>query len=95
MKIVKDEETTKLFDYTEKSTMISPKQLLEKALSDMETDSIVDKLFKNPPKMVILYLNDIDDRYDVGFVQAQMKLSEIVGLLEIVKSDIIKMLNCP
>jgi len=62
---------------------MQPIEALHEALSDIEKDLV------QPSKLVVVMLEDHDGQYTTRFVQAGMKMSELVALLEIAKNNII------
>lgn len=63
--------------------LMSPTDALHEALSDISKG-----VFK-PSKLIVIMLDDSDDMYSTRFVQAGMKMSEVVALLEVQKHNII------
>ena len=64
----------------------SPKQALEEALADLgNTESEESSAFTSPTKMLILALDDSDENYTIGYIQAGMKMTECIALVEVAK----------
>jgi hypothetical protein len=74
-----------LCEATGKGTLQSPEGALKDALEDIGNCGA----FKNGKKLVIICLDDTDGNYDTTWIQAGMKFSEIVALLEIAKRKFI------
>lgn len=66
--------------------LISPEECLNDCL---ENDLGKRDAFKEGKKLIVIALDDNDDKYSWSFNQAGMSASEIVALLEIVKKQII------
>ena len=73
-----------LSDVTGDAGMSSPKQALEDALKEIESNDVGG--FKNCKKMLILALNEDDDQYVVSFIQAGMKMSQCLTICEVSKT---------
>lgn len=59
--------------------------VLREALDDVTTGK------RTPTKCVVLFLDDgAPQRYNTGWVQSGMKMSEMVALMEVIKQRIIK-----
>lgn len=65
------------------AAMQSPKQALEDALEEIESNEIGG--FKDCKKLMVLALND-DDQYTVSFIQAGMKMSQCLTMCEVAKT---------
>ena len=61
----------------------SPEQMLDEVKKDLKIGNLGDK-------MLCISLDTIDGRYGVGYHQSGMKASEMLALLEVAKSLIIK-----
>lgn len=72
--------------------MWSPKQLLEDTISDIENEDI--EIWSKCKKIVVIALYDEEEgSYDLSFKQAGMKVSEIISLLDISKSEFKKLMG--
>lgn len=65
------------------AALMTPTDALREALSDIQKGIIT------PNKLIVVALDDTDGMYSTRFVQANMKMSEIVALLEVMKHNII------
>lgn len=65
------------------STYWSPEQMLEDALAQVRRGE------RRGRKAVVIFLDESDDSYNVGWTQAGMKCSEMVGLAEVFKVDVL------
>lgn len=85
-----DNKITQIGDYTNDAMMVSPEGCLRNCL-----DNEIGKngAFKDGKKLLILCLDDTKKGYDLSFMQAGMKVSEIVALLEIAKSNFIESMD--
>ena len=63
-------------------TMQTPEQALQDALNDIGKNGA----FKNGKKLLILALDESDEKYQISWIQAGMKMSQCVALCEIAKS---------
>ncbi len=77
-----DDKITKLSDITNDATFSSPRQSLEEALECLGKSGA----FKDGKKLLILGLDDADERFSVSFIQAGMKMSECLALCEVAKT---------
>ncbi len=68
------------------ATLISPEECLRDCL---ENDIRKRGAFKECKKLIVIGLDDNDDKYSWSFNQAGMSASEIIALLEITKKQII------
>lgn len=75
-----DEKVILLASRSEDSRLWTPAQMLEDALADVMSGE------RPHNKALILFLSDRDGKYDVGFSQANMSMSECIALCEIAKT---------
>ena len=76
---------TSLGNHACNALMVTPTQCLQDCL---ENDIGKRGAFKKGKKMIILVLDDTEGCYITNFTQAGLKFSEIVSLLELMKSHI-------
>jgi hypothetical protein len=62
----------------------SPEEMLEKALDDVRGGQ------RKANKAIVVFLDDTEGRYHIGYNQSGMRLSELVALLEVVQADAIR-----
>jgi hypothetical protein len=74
-------ESHELFD----NTKWTPEQMLQYALESFKKN----KEYKDYTKAIVIFLND-KDCYNASFLASNMRASEIVALLEVLKNGIIK-----
>lgn len=67
-------------EHTGDACMWSPKQMLEDAVADCDGDR------ERYRKAVVLWLDDSDGRFDVGYTQAGMNCSQMIALVEVAKT---------
>ena len=83
-----DDKIVSLGNYSDNALMITPEQCLQDCL---DTDIGKRGAFKKGKKLVIIVLDDTDDKnYFTNFCQAGMKYSEMVALMEVMKSYLLK-----
>jgi hypothetical protein len=75
---------------TENSMLITPEQCLKDCL---ENDLGKRGAFKDGKKILIIALDDTEGRYSFSFSQAGLKVSEIIGLLSILKKYFINLMG--
>ena len=68
------------------ATLQTPEQALEDALKDIGELGA----FKDGKKILIIGLDETDGKYDVSFIQAGMKMSECLALVEVAKIIFLK-----
>lgn len=73
---------SKMSEKSRSSLHTSPEQALRDGLDELGKRGA----FKSGKKLLILALDDTDGKYDVSFINAGMKSSEVVALCEISKS---------
>ena len=66
---------------TNNAALASPKEVLEEALDCVGKEGPL----KNGTKIVIMCLDDTSGDYDVGFLQAGMRMSECLALADVAK----------
>ena len=76
------DKISKLSDKTRSAFMHTPKEALQDSLEHIGKNGA----FKEATKLIVLCLDDTSGNYNVNYVQAGMKASECVGLLEIAKT---------
>lgn len=72
-----------LSDKSEKAIHSSPERILEIALEDFKSGEIKGR------KMVLIFLNDQGENYNISTRMSGLRGTEQISLLEVVKSDII------
>jgi hypothetical protein len=68
-----------LSEYTGSSMSWDVEGMLRHAIKQMQSGERVAN------KAIVIFLDDIDDGWDIGFTQAQMTHSEMVALMETLK----------
>lgn len=72
-------------------TMVSPKMVLEDALSRVGNWGALE----SGKKCIVIALDDNDNNYSVSFLQAGLKMSECVALAEVAKSIFLSEMGYP
>lgn len=72
-------EPIELSGYTGSSMSWSVEGMLRTALREVEKGE------RNANKAIVIFLNDEDGAWDIGFSQAQLAHSEIISILETLK----------
>jgi hypothetical protein len=72
-------EPIELSDYTGSSMSWGVEGMLRTALREVEKGE------RNANKAIVIFLNDEDGAWDIGFSQAQLSHSEIVSVIETLK----------
>lgn len=67
----------------------SPRAALEDAISCLGKEGA----FKKGNKLLVLCLDDTDGKYEISFINAQMKMSQCVCLCEVSKQLFLKEMN--
>lgn len=57
----------------------TPEQMLRSVLQEVESGQIPNK------RMMVIFLDDSDDNYDVGYRAANISSSQVVALLSVVR----------
>jgi len=76
----------KLADAAGNAKMWSPEQMLEHSLNEARPGGGMEEA----NKALVLFLTDIDEDYKVGYIQAGMSCSEILALVEVTKTILLK-----
>ena len=79
----------RLAEKSDNANFWTVKEMLEDAVKDI-SEAEPDKL---PTKAIVLTVGDRNGAYDVHFVQAGMKMTEVLALLEVAKIKILKEMN--
>ena len=79
-----DQKVSNLSHYLRDGSRWTVDQMLADTLSDVREHR------KAPTKALVLFLDDSDDKYDVGFVQAGLSMSQAIALIDVAKSVILK-----
>lgn len=82
-------KVTRLADVKNDNRFITPIDTLKDAITDIESGE------KNPNKLMVLMLNDMNGKYDVNFYCSNLRASEVVALFEIEKDIFVRMINEP
>lgn len=64
--------------------LYTPMQALQDAMQEIEAGK------RTPTKLAVLYLDDRDMQYKINFRQAGMSMSEMVALLTLMQTKVIK-----
>lgn len=78
-------KVTNISEKSRSSMTQSPEYILEQALAEIRDDD-PRGAFANGKKMLILMLDDTEQRYEISYYNAGMKMSECVALSEMAKS---------
>ena len=78
---------TKLVEKEHDGNKWSITEMLEEAIREIQAKEIT------PTKGIFIFLDDTGDKYDVSFRQAKCKASEMVAMIELIKSDIKKIMG--
>lgn len=80
------EKVTNIGDYANNAKMVSPEMCVKDCL-----ENFIGKkgAFKKGKKLLILCLDDDDGLYAMSYMQAGMKVSEMVSMIEIAKNNFI------
>lgn len=74
---------------TNDNSLVSPLEMLECAARELRAE-LRDDSSPPPNKAVLLLLNDEDGRYDVHFYGSNIRNSEMIALLEVMKASFVK-----
>ena len=74
-------EPTNMAEFTGNAEMWSVEQMLADSLSESQQGDR-----QRYGKAVVLWLDDSDGRFDVGYTQAQMSCSQMIALVEAAKA---------
>ena len=80
----KDTKITHLSHRCSDGTKWTVEQMLEDALSDLREHR------RAPTKAIVIFLDDESLKYDVGFSQAGLSLSQAISLIEVAKSSLLR-----
>ena len=75
-------KVTRISDKTQSSLSVSPEQIFEEAIESIGKDGA----FKNGKKALVLMLDDTDGGFSISYLNAGMKGSQVISLLECAKS---------
>jgi len=62
----------------------TPEDVLRRALDKLESG----ERWAGRSKLIVVCVDDSDGQYDLGFIAANLKASEIIALADLLKSDI-------
>lgn len=68
---------------TDNASKLTPLQTLEDFAEDIRQGK------EKPTKLMIIHLNNDDDKYTSGFRSCNMKASELLALLEVAKAKVL------
>jgi len=84
-------DVTHIADIKNDNRLISPRELLENAIRSIDNGTI------SPDKIIIVHLrtesDESDSLYDVGYFISNMRTSEVVSLLEVMKTYMLDILG--
>ena len=78
------DNVTRMADLKSDNRLITPVDLLRDAIADIEAGR------RSPTKVLLLMLDDSEGGYVVNWYAAKMSVSQMVGLAEVAKQDIIR-----
>lgn len=84
-----DQKVVSLGDAANNSMMTSPESALKDALNDLKTG----ERWEGRKKLLVLCLDADKGMFDLGYINAGMKASELVALLECAKQMIFRDMN--
>jgi len=74
-----NDNTRSMAEHTRDASRWSPDQALEDAFEEIRSGR------RQANKVLVLFLDDSDGRYDVGFTQAGLSMSQAIALMEVAK----------
>jgi hypothetical protein len=82
-------------DYQPDALDWTPQMALQSAVNLLSQNKVFTKETLDPNKCMIIFLADEDDGYSTRYIQAGFTVSEMVALLEIIKSRLLQHINQP
>lgn len=86
------EQVTNLAQAKDDGTLWTPADALVSALKDIKSKE-GRTAFRDGKKILIIALDDLDDAYDISFIQAGMRLSECLSLCESIKMTFLRLMD--
>ena len=85
-----DKPIVSLAEFHNNGKLDTPKRLLEDALKRVDQE---DNIIGRSKKLLILAIDEDEGDYDVGFMQAGMKMSECIALMRVAEQIFLEQMN--